>query len=271
MSARASRAALAALIEERFPNAIPVARRTIKPVASGIPELDRALPNGGLPLGRFSLCEPAGGVTAMLRAACANTITGGERAAWVDGARSIADAFWDDTALLVRPPSRVHAVRAAGELLRSGAFRLVVLTGVEPTDVESMRLVRAVHDGGGAFALIAPDATTAALRLTSRFVRYRWRFDPFGDPAEVRDVRVRVKVRAMGWNAKTEFSIPVRSYELRLSLEPTLADRRGVKNVRGSAARPGPARGHAAHARSARTRGSARSRGRRGNARPDMG
>jgi hypothetical protein len=207
----------------------------------------------------------------MLRAACANTITGGERAAWVDGARSIADAFWDDTALLVRPPSRVHAVRAAGELLRSGAFRLVVLTGVEPTDVESMRLVRAVHDGGGAFALIAPDATTAALRLTSRFVRYRWRFDPFGDPAEVRDVRVRVKVRAMGWNAKTEFSIPVRSYELRLSLEPTLADRRGVKNVRGSAARPGPARGHAAHARSARTRGSARSRGRRGNARPDMG
>lgn len=262
---------LQALIAERFPNAVPVARRTVRPVASGIPELDRALPNGGFPLGRLSLCEPTGGVTAMLRAACANTIANGERAAWVDGAGSIVDAFWDDPAVLIRPPDRVHAVRAADELLRSGAFRLVVLTGVEPTDVESMRLVRAVHDGGGAFALIAPDATTAALRLTSRFVRYRWRFDPFGDPADARDVRVRVRVRAMGWNAKTEFSIPVRSYELRLSLEPTLADRRGVTKVRGTTARSGSARGDTAHARSARTRGSARGRGRRRNARPDMG
>ena len=265
-----SRASLQALIAERFPNAVPVARRTARPVASGITELDRALPNGGFPLGRLSLCEPNGGVTAMLRAACANTIANGERAAWVDGARTIAGAFWDDAALLVRPPSRVHAVRAADELLRSGAFRLVVLSGVEPADTESMRLVRAVNEGGGAFALIATNATTSALRLTSRFARYRWRFDPFGDPAEVRDVRVRVAVRALGWNAKTEFSIPVRSYELRLSLEPTLADRRGV-TTRGAGSRPGAARGHTADARPARARGSARGRGRRSRVRPDMG
>jgi hypothetical protein len=206
----------------------------------------------------------------MLRAACAATIAVGERAAWVDGAGSIAGAFWDDAALLVRPPNRVHAVRAADELLRSGAFRLVVLSGVEPADTESMRLVRAVHDGGGAFALIAANATTSALRLTSRFVRYRWRFDPFGDPAEVRDVRVRVAVRALGWNAKAEFSIPVRSYELRLSLEPTLADRRGVTQ-RGAGSRSGASRGDAAHARSAHPRGSARSRGRQRRTRPDLG
>lgn len=197
-------------------------------MASGIGELDRALPGGGFPLGRLSLCEPAGGVTAMLRAVCAYTIANGERAAWVDGARTIAGAFWDDLALLVRPPSHVHAVRAADELLRSGAFRLVVLSGVEPADTESMRLVRAVHDGGGAFALIAAHATTSALRLTSRFVRYRWRLDPFGDPAEVRAVQLRVTVRALGWNAKAKFSMPVRTDELRLSLDPGLADRRGV-------------------------------------------
>jgi hypothetical protein len=39
---------------------------------------------------------------------------------------------------------------------------------------------------------------------------------------------VRVRARAPGWNAHAEFPIPVTRHELRLSLEPELADRRGV-------------------------------------------
>jgi hypothetical protein len=68
----------------------------------------------------------------------------------------------------------------------------------------------------------------ASLRMTSRLLRYGWRRTPFGDPAEARDVTVQVRARAVGWNAQTDFPIPVTQHELRLSLEPELADRRGL-------------------------------------------
>src|SRR5262245_42277440 len=123
-------AAVRALLAQRFPDATPVTYLSAKPVATGIHALDRVLPHGGFPLTRVSVCEPRGGVTAMLRSACAATVAIGERAAWIDGARTIAGAFWDAGPLLLRPSSPLHAIRAADELLRSGGFRLVVLTGV---------------------------------------------------------------------------------------------------------------------------------------------
>lgn len=220
-------AALRALIEQKFPDATPVIRRVVQPVGTGIHELDRALPGSGFPLGKISVCEPHGGVTAMLKAACHATVANGDRAAWIDGARTIAGAFWDEGPLLVRPATRTYAVRAADELLRSGGFRLVVLTGADASDTETMRLVRAVHDGGGAFVAITSHTQMAALRLAAQVKEYRWRFDPFGEPAEVQDVRVRVDVRALGWNKHAEFSLPVQSNDLRMSLESGLADRRG--------------------------------------------
>jgi hypothetical protein len=225
-------AALRALIEQKFPDATPVTRRTAQPVATGITALDRALPNGGFPLGKLSACEPKGGTTAILRAACQKAVADGDRAVWIDGARTIAGAFWDEGPLLVRPECHTHAVRAADELIRSGGFRLVVLTGVTATDTETMRLVRAVHDGGGAFITISPNSTMAALRLSAHIDQYRWRFDPFGEPAELQEVRVRVHARALGWDKRAEFSIPVQSHELRLSLESGLADRRGLLRTR---------------------------------------
>src|SRR5689334_9096339 len=102
--------ALRALIEKRFPDATPVTRRVAQPVGTGIGELDRALPGSGFPLGKISVCEPHGGVTAMLRAACHATIANGDRAAWIDGARTIAGAFWEEGPLLVRPTTRTYAV-----------------------------------------------------------------------------------------------------------------------------------------------------------------
>jgi hypothetical protein len=224
-----SAAALRALIEQRFPDAIPVVHRTAQPVRSGIPELDRVLPHGGFPLGKLSLCEPLGGMTALLRATCRATIAAGDRAVWIDGARTIAGAFWrDDESLLIRPECHSHAVRAADELLQCGGFRLVVLTGLQPTDTEAMRLVRAVHGGGGAFITIAPHANMAGLRLTSHIERFHWRFDPFGEPAEVESVEMRIRSRALGWDKHAVFSLPVTPHELRLSLEPGVADRRGL-------------------------------------------
>jgi hypothetical protein len=71
----------------------------------------------------------------------------------------------------------------------------------------------------------------SSLRVSSQLdpQGYRWHRTPFGEPAVAHDVLVRVRARAMGWNAHSQFLVPVMHHELRLSLEPGLADRRGVR------------------------------------------
>jgi hypothetical protein len=173
---------------------------------------------------------PQGGATAILRAACHGVLAGGERAAWIDTTGSIAGASWDEGPLLVRPTSRLNALRSAEELLRCGGFALVVLAGADPTGRETVRLTRATRDGGSALVALTPHTALSALRITSRIQPqdYRWRRTPFGDPAHVLDARVHVHTTALGWESRAEFVLPVTHHELRLSLEPGLADRRGV-------------------------------------------
>jgi hypothetical protein len=224
----AATAALRALIEQRFPDATPLRQGTTEQVATGIAQLDGILPNRGLPRGRLSVWAPFGGATAILRAACDLAVARGERAAWVDGDLSVAGAFWTDGPYLVRPKTRVHALRAAEELLRSGGFSLLVIAGAESQGTETVRLTRAAREGGTALVVITTAASLASLRLGSRFMHYRWRRNPFGDPADAIEASVRVHARTVGWNAHADFQIPVTHHELRLSLESELADRRGV-------------------------------------------
>jgi hypothetical protein len=230
-------AALRALIHQRFPDATPLTggSQTTEQVATGIASLDEVLPNGGLPRGRLSVWAPQGGATALLRASCYSVVAQGERSAWIDGDNVVAGAFWGgggkngtEGLYLVRPKSRLHALRAAEELLRSGGFSLLVLAGIEPRGAETVRLTRAAREGGTALVTIGVSTSMASLRLTSRLLQYRWRRTPFGDPADARDVTVRVGARAVGWNAHTVFPIQVVHHELRLSLESELADRRGL-------------------------------------------
>lgn len=225
-------AALRALIEQRFPDATPLTggAKTAEQVATGIDALDRVLPNGGLPRGRLSVWAPQGGATAILRATCYSVVLQGERSAWIDGDNTMAGAFWSNAGglYLVRPKTRIHALRAAEEMLRSGGFSVLVLAGTEPQGTETVRLTRAAREGGAALVSIGTSASMASVRLTSKLMRYRWRRTPFGDPAEAQDVTVRVHARSVGWNAHTDFPIPVTHHELRLSLESELADRRGL-------------------------------------------
>jgi len=223
-------AALRALIQQKFPDATPLTggAQTTEHVATGIRALDDVLPNGGLPRGRLSVWSPRGGVTSILRASCNAIVAGGERSAWIDGDTTVAGAFWNDGPYLVRPRTRIHALRAAEELLRSGGFSLLVLAGCEPQGTEIVRLTRAAREGGTALVAIGDNASMASLRLRSQLLRYRWRRSPFGDPADAQDVTVRVGARAVGWNTHVEFPIPVMHHELRLSLESELADRRGL-------------------------------------------
>jgi hypothetical protein len=227
----ASVAALRALINQRFPDAAPITHGSTEPVASGVAELDRILPGGGFPRGKLSIWEPSGGVSAVLRAACRATLAIGERAAWIDAAGVITGPAWDEGPLLFRPKDHISALRGAEELLNSGGFSLVVLTGAEPQGTETVRLTRAARDGGGALVALTTNASMASLRLTSRLLphSYRWRRDPFGDPAEAKLVVMRVRARSLGWNAASEFPIAVMHTDLRSALEPGLADRRGVR------------------------------------------
>lgn len=223
-------AALRALIEHRFPDATPVTHRTAEPVATGISTLDGILPGHGLPRGRLTVWMPQGGATAVLRAACHTTVAQGERAVWIDGLGTVAGPFWEEGPILVRPRNRKHGLRGAEELLRCGGFALVVIAGIEPEGTETVRLSRAVREGGGALVTLTSHASMASLRMTSQILRetYRWRKTPFGDPAEAQEVMIRVRARSLGWNKSADFPVRVIPYDVRLSLEPGLVDRRGV-------------------------------------------
>lgn len=226
----ASIAALRALVEQRFPDALPITHRTTA-VATGLAPLDEILPSGGLPRGRLSAWASQGGATAILRAACLTTVRTGERAAWIDGRGAIGGVVWDEGPILLRPTSPARALRTADELLRSGGFGLVVLSGLEPARTETVRLTRAVREGGAALVTLANQTSMASLRLSSRVLpnSYRWRRDPFGGPAVAQQAVIRVRAQAPGWNAETDLSIPISHHELRLSLDASLADRRGVR------------------------------------------
>lgn len=222
--------ALRELLERRFPDATPLTHRIADPVATGIPGLDQILPGGGLPRARLTVWLPKGGATAILTAAAQQTVATGERAAWIDGMSCISGAYWKEGPLLVRPTSRKTALRGAEELLRCGGFALVVLSGVEPDATETVRLSRAVREGGGAFVALTPHAAMASLRLTSSILPrgYDWEPGPFGEPAQVRRARVLVHAHSLGWSAKTELELPVSQHALRLGLDAGIVDRRGV-------------------------------------------
>jgi hypothetical protein len=68
--------------------------------------------------------------------------------------------------------------------------------------------------------------------MTSQILResYRWRKTPFGDPAEAQEVMIRVRARSLGWNRSADFPVMVVPYDLRMSLETGLVDRRGVRS-----------------------------------------
>jgi hypothetical protein len=217
-------------LARRFPDAQPLVYRTAVGVATGIVELDRMLPGGGLPRGGLTVWKPGGGATAVLRSACDAVVRQGERSAWVDGSGLIAGEHWSRGPLLVKPAGAVEALECTEELARSGGFGLVVLGWTKPTGALAVRLSRAVRAGGGALVVVTTDGSQAQLRLESRLEtdRLQWRRGVFGELAEVESVQLSVSAGALGWSGRTEFSLPVLGYRLRSGLDPLLVDRRGA-------------------------------------------
>lgn len=218
-------------LERRFPDAQPVRYGTTGGVATGVAALDAVLPAGGLPRGRVTVWRPGGGATAVLRSAVEEVVGAGERAAWVDGAEVMAGAYWASGPLLFRPRGEL-AAECAEELLRSGGFALVVLTGggAGLGDGEGVRLGRAAREGGAAFVAVARGAPVSHLRVRSAFdpTGFRWRRSPFGEPATLEAVAVKAHLESLGLDRRVRFRMPVEHHDVRLSLEPRLVDRRGV-------------------------------------------
>ncbi len=261
--------ALRQLIADRFPNAKPLAERDANrlahAVATGLTSLDRALPHGGFPRGKLTVWAPAGGAAAVLRSACRGVTAAGERAAWVDASGTLTFGWTDGAPLVVHAADRTSALRCAEVLLKSGAFAMVVLDGAEPVGTETVRLVGAVRDGGGAFVVLTERGSMAALRIASSFKpdSVRWRPGPFGDPAAPVDVQAEVRVRALGWNSRAKVLFRVMRYDLRDALVPGAADRRGGEpsgqaeravDTRRAVSRAADARGADAHTHAARHR-----------------
>lgn len=234
-------------LEQRFPNALPISYRTAGAVATGVSPLDNMLPANGLPRGRLSIWKPGGGATAILYAACESVAQRGERAAWIDAAGTIAGDSWRAGPLLLKPEGELESLICAEELLRCGAFGLIVLSGAcAAFGREDVRLSRAVREGGGAFVALAEQSNVAHLQVSSRIDPggYRWKTNPFGEPADVTEVRVQVEAQAMGWSGRAQVVLPVGDFRQRIAVEPTLVDRRGAQKQRRSreaAAQPGKA------------------------------
>lgn len=238
--------ALREALKERFPNAQPVVHRTAGNVATGVGALDAMLPGNGLPRGRVTVWRSGGGAAAVLRSACHAVVTRGERAAWIDTHHRITADSWPADAMLLRPGTEAEALACAEELLRCGGFSMVVLAGGDRVfEKEAVRLSRAVHTGGSAFAALVPNSPVAHLRLASRIAPegYQWKLNPFGEPVSVESVRIEVQAQSMGWNGRCVFVVPVLDFEQRTALDPLLGDRRMKQGERGRkwlrGARPG--------------------------------
>jgi hypothetical protein len=218
-------------LEQRFPDALPLGPGSAAGVGTGIEPLDALLPGHGLARGRLTAWRPGGGATAVLRSACEAVVRRGERSVWIDGAGTQGADFWRGGPLLVRPATEREALVSAEELLRSGGYALVVLTGVAGDAArEAVRLTRAARAGGTAFLAGMTEAAVAHLRVVSWIAPegYRWRYNPFGEPVQVVAVRLEVEASSLGWSGRCAFELPVRTYHPRLSPEPRLVDRRGA-------------------------------------------
>jgi hypothetical protein len=106
----------------------------------------------------------------------------------------------------------------------------VVVAGIEPEGMENVRLSRAAREGGGSLVTLTTHTSMASLRVSSRILSdsYRWRKDPFGDPAIAEEASIHVRASSLGWSRGVDLPIAVVPVDLRLSLENGLLDRRGV-------------------------------------------
>jgi hypothetical protein len=177
----------------------------------GWPELEAALP-GGVPRGQ--VVEWAGprsaGKTAALRQVIWSVRDAGAGAAYVDGTGTLTPAPWVSGRLgsdgpapfwVVRPPEPGAVLAAAEELVRSGAFGLVIAEGANWSRGLVIRLQRLARGTGA--ALIAVVDRPGRVPMAGFRVRFS------SDPRR-RSYRVRVQGRGPIREVSYVCSLPYR-------------------------------------------------------------
>lgn len=190
----------------------------------GWPELDAALP-GGVPRGQ--VIEWAGsrsaGKTAALRQMVRAVREVGAGAVYVDGMRTLTPAPWvlgqnPAPFWVVRPPESSGVLRAVEDLIRSGAFGLVVAEGADWPRPLVIRLQRLARETGA--ALIAVVDRPGRVPLAGFRVHFA------SDP-DARSYRVQVRGRGRSHEVSYRQALPYRLPE-----DSGLPDRRGTETER---------------------------------------
>ena len=195
----------------------------------GWPELDAALP-GGVPRGQVT--EWAGprsaGKTAVLRQMVAAVRDAGAGVAYVDGTGTLTPTPWIVGELgpngappfwVVRPPAPNGVLPASEELLRSGAFGLIITEGADWTRTPVIRLQRLARDVGAALIAVVDRAGRVPL------AGLRVEFGPV-ESCEGRGRRVRMRRRFTTREVMCTQDLPYR-----LPADSGLPDRRGLRNL----------------------------------------
>lgn len=145
--------------------------------ATGIPEIDRLL-DGGLPKGAITVFTGSSGAGRMTIAAqaAAEETRAGRAVAWVDASGTLYppalhQAGVDLSRVLMVRGVRERALFAAEQILASGAFGLVVVSGLDSLSQAALRRVQTSSEGSNASAVLileshaSASVTNAALKL----------------------------------------------------------------------------------------------------------
>jgi hypothetical protein len=143
-------------------------RRYLAALRTGIADLDRLFPAGGLPLGQALELwgDSASGRTSLALRALAAATRENRLSAFVDGPgelyppAAVSLGVHLSRLLIVRPKAPGKLVWSAVQLARSGAFSCVVLdlthTGVKLSLAEGKKLSDAAFKGGSCLLLLTP-------------------------------------------------------------------------------------------------------------------
>lgn len=214
--------ALRRLLADKFPDAMPRALASLRPLPSGIASLDAALPEGGFPRGILTAWMGTGGV-ATAGSACAHAVRQRLRAIWVDvSGRLSADSHVPGVPVF-RFSDPVRALQSAESLLQSGGCDLLVFDAADcvlPAP-KLVRLSRRARAGSTALLAILPSAPAGALRVHSRLTA-----ESFHDLRDA--LPLHIEVSGHGPPLQCSLSLPILLDERRLSLDSRLADRRSA-------------------------------------------
>ena len=186
-----------AALRQQLADIVDGTRPAMPGLATGMAELDAALPGHGLPRGRLTEITgaPGSGLTTIARQFVAATLHAGWWVAYIDAARTLAPRDWaplgvHDGLWVVRPDEPTRGAWCADVLLRSGAFGLVVLDGAPPLSrTVAVRLVRLARASDAAFVLLSSDGQHAgvagALQLRVQRASAKRRTEPLDLAARI--------------------------------------------------------------------------------------